>query len=46
MSAGRTSSPAVMDAYARQFRRDLTLFLESRAVDVVADGWVLASLEG
>ncbi|GJM85233.1 hypothetical protein PR202_ga01666 [Eleusine coracana subsp. coracana] len=29
--AGRTSSPAVIDAYARQFSRDLTLFLASRA---------------
>ncbi|XP_062217711.1 probable methyltransferase TCM_000168 [Phragmites australis] len=43
--AGRTSSPAVIDAYTRQFSRDLTLFLESRAVEVVAGGWVLVSLK-
>ncbi|GJN21364.1 hypothetical protein PR202_gb08833 [Eleusine coracana subsp. coracana] len=44
--AGRTSSPAVNDAYARQFRSDLTLFLSSRAKELVAGGWLLASLKG
>ncbi|KAL6634568.1 hypothetical protein ACP70R_027239 [Stipagrostis hirtigluma subsp. patula] len=44
--AGRTSSPAVIAAYARQFSRDLTRFLQSRAEEVVAGGWVLVSLKG
>ncbi|GJN02832.1 hypothetical protein PR202_ga20219 [Eleusine coracana subsp. coracana] len=44
--AGRTSSPAVIYAYARQFSTDLTLFLSSRAVEVVAGGWVLVSIKG
>ncbi|TVU29667.1 hypothetical protein EJB05_21244, partial [Eragrostis curvula] len=44
--AGRTSSPAVNDAYARQFCRGLTLFLKSRAKEVVAGGWLLASFKG
>ncbi|GJM85301.1 hypothetical protein PR202_ga01738 [Eleusine coracana subsp. coracana] len=44
--AGRTSSPAVNDAYARQFRSDLMLFLSSRGKELVAGGWLLASLKG
>ncbi|TVU29673.1 hypothetical protein EJB05_21250, partial [Eragrostis curvula] len=44
--AGRKSSPAVIEAYARQSGRDFTLFLESRAKEVVAGGWLLASLKG
>ncbi|TVU29643.1 hypothetical protein EJB05_21219, partial [Eragrostis curvula] len=44
--AGRKSSSAVIEAYARQSGRDFTLFLESRAKEVVAGGWLLASLKG
>ncbi|TVU29664.1 hypothetical protein EJB05_21241, partial [Eragrostis curvula] len=44
--AGQTSSPSVNDAYSRQFSRDVTLFLSSRAVEMVAGGWVLIALMG
>jgi hypothetical protein len=46
ISASRTSFPAAIGTYGRQFHRDLTLFLESRAVEVVAGGWVLVALKG
>ncbi|TVU29677.1 hypothetical protein EJB05_21254, partial [Eragrostis curvula] len=43
INAGRTSSPAVIEAYARQFDRDLTLFLLSRAVEGLVDAAKLDS---
>ncbi|GJN21363.1 hypothetical protein PR202_gb08832 [Eleusine coracana subsp. coracana] len=46
ISTGRTSSPAVNDAYARQFRGDLTLFLSSRGKELIAGGWLLVSVKG
>ncbi|GJN06873.1 hypothetical protein PR202_ga24643 [Eleusine coracana subsp. coracana] len=44
--AGRTSSPAVNEAYARQFCTDLTMFLSSRAVEMIHGGCLLISLKG
>ena len=44
--AGRTSTPAVAAAYARQFEHDLSLFLSSRAEEIVPGGWLVLSVAG
>ncbi|CAN6287735.1 unnamed protein product [Urochloa humidicola] len=44
--AGRTSSPAVAAAYARQFDHDFERFLSARAEEVVPGGWMVLSLWG
>jgi jasmonate O-methyltransferase len=38
--------PVVLDAYAQQFRKDLLLFLECRAQEMVAGGRLIVSLTG
>ncbi|CAN6304580.1 unnamed protein product [Urochloa humidicola] len=44
--AGRTSSPAVNAAYAKQFEHDFKRFLAARAVEVVPGGRMVLSLWG
>ncbi|CAL4925873.1 unnamed protein product [Urochloa decumbens] len=44
--AGRTSSPAVAAAYARQFEHDFGRFLAARAEEVVPGGRMVLSLWG
>lgn len=38
--------PLVLEAYARQFRKDLTLFLNLRAQELVPGGQMVISLPG
>ena len=42
----KTSSPGVFKAYYEQFERDLTLFLESRAEEIVPGGGMLLTVMG
>ena len=42
----RKTRPVVLDAYARQFRKDLLLFLECRAQEMVPEGRLIVSLTG
>ena len=42
----KTSPPGVFKAYYEQFERDLTLFLESRAEEIVAGGGMLLTVMG
>ncbi|CAN6310477.1 unnamed protein product [Urochloa humidicola] len=44
--AGRTRSPAVNAAYARQFEHDFKRFLAARVEEVVPGGWMVLSLWG
>jgi len=46
VSAGRTSTPAVTAAYARQFEQDFKRFLASRAEEMVPGGRMVLSLYG
>ncbi|BAB64171.1 putative S-adenosyl-L-methionine:jasmonic acid carboxyl methyltransferase [Oryza sativa Japonica Group] len=46
MFISSTSPPAVAAAYSRQFRRDFSLFLRSRAAEVVAGGRMVVSMLG
>uniref|UniRef100_A0ACD6AB09 Uncharacterized protein n=1 Tax=Avena sativa TaxID=4498 RepID=A0ACD6AB09_AVESA len=46
MFISSTSPPAVPAAYLGQFQRDFTLFLESRAAEVVAGGRMVLSMLG
>ncbi|XP_044978329.1 anthranilate O-methyltransferase 1-like isoform X2 [Hordeum vulgare subsp. vulgare] len=42
----RERLPVVAEAYARQFRKDFTLFLKLRAKELVSDGRMVVSLAG
>ncbi|KAF0916795.1 hypothetical protein E2562_011626 [Oryza meyeriana var. granulata] len=46
MFISSTSPPAVAAAYSRQFRRDFSLFLRSRAAEVVAGGQMVLAMLG
>lgn len=46
MFISSTSPPAVPAAYLRQFQRDFTVFLESRAAEVVPGGRIVVSMLG
>ncbi|XP_006646242.1 probable methyltransferase TCM_000336 [Oryza brachyantha] len=46
MFISSTSPPAVAAAYSRQFRRDFSLFLRSRAAEVVAGGRMVLVMLG
>uniref|UniRef100_A0ACD5XDV5 Uncharacterized protein n=1 Tax=Avena sativa TaxID=4498 RepID=A0ACD5XDV5_AVESA len=42
----RERLPVVVEAYARQFKKDFTLFLELRSKDLVPEGQMIVSLAG
>uniref|UniRef100_A0A0D9V4M1 Jasmonate O-methyltransferase n=1 Tax=Leersia perrieri TaxID=77586 RepID=A0A0D9V4M1_9ORYZ len=46
MFISSTSPPAVAAAYSRQFRRDFSLFLRSRAAEVVSGGRMVLAMLG
>lgn len=46
LNKGKTSPPAVFKAYLDQFERDFTLFLKSRAEELVAGGCMVLTTMG
>jgi jasmonate O-methyltransferase len=44
--ARRERLPIVLESYSHQFRKDFTTFLELRAKELVAEGYMVVSLTG